>query len=44
MNVTIRLHLFKRAVLLGIDEQLPKLVNKLLEEYMDEIESGNKNK
>jgi len=40
MNVTIRLHNYKRAVLLGIDENLPDLVNKLLESYMDDIENN----
>lgn len=36
MNVYIKLNVYKRAVLLGIDEGLPELVTRLLMCYMDE--------
>ena len=40
MNVYIKLRNYRRAVLLGIDENLPELVNRLLESYMDDMEKN----
>lgn len=37
-GVNIRIELYKRAVLLGIDDKMSKVINEFYEEYLNDIE------